>query len=148
MAPRAPLGTPVWKPFLNRRAMVPRYRMRPVPVVFLRFAFSDQLTVWFFSVSEGLFSPPPCFFPGSNLPSLHSSSVSRKSPPASRRKSRNRWPGIGESVHFRVLAAGYPHEAQSLVWLWKERRPHRRQRPWVLLCLILYTVSETSNCAT
>lgn len=43
---RAPFGAPVWKPFLNRREMVPRYRMRPVPVVFLRLAFSDQLTVF------------------------------------------------------------------------------------------------------
>ena len=31
---------PVWKPFENLRETVLRYRMRPVPVVFLRFAFS------------------------------------------------------------------------------------------------------------
>lgn len=43
--PRAPLGVPVWKPFLKRREMVDRDRMRPVPVVFLRLAFSDQLSV-------------------------------------------------------------------------------------------------------
>lgn len=43
--PRAPLGVPVWKPFLKRREMVERDRMRPVPVVFLRLAFSDQLSV-------------------------------------------------------------------------------------------------------
>lgn len=44
-APRAPLGVPIWKPFLKRREMVERDRMRPVPVVFLRLAFSDQLSV-------------------------------------------------------------------------------------------------------
>lgn len=44
--PRAPLGVPIWKPFLNRREMVDRDRMRPVPVVFLRLAFSDQLSVF------------------------------------------------------------------------------------------------------
>lgn len=44
-APRAPLGVPIWKPFLKRREMVDRDRMRPVPVVFLRLAFSDQLSV-------------------------------------------------------------------------------------------------------
>lgn len=43
--PRESLGTPVWKPFLNFLETVLRYRMRPVPVTFLRFAFSDQLSV-------------------------------------------------------------------------------------------------------
>jgi hypothetical protein len=43
--PWAPLGTPVRKPFLNRLETVLRYRIRPVPVTFLRFAFSDQLSV-------------------------------------------------------------------------------------------------------
>lgn len=43
--PWAPLGTPVWKPFLNFLDTVLRYLMRPVPVTFLRFAFSDQLSV-------------------------------------------------------------------------------------------------------
>jgi len=52
--------------------------MRPVPVVFLRLAFSDQL-------------------------------------------------------YLRILAAGYPHEAQVFFWLWSERRPQRLQRPWVLV---------------
>lgn len=42
--PAEPLGTPVWKPFLNRLETVLRYRIRPVPVTFLRFAFSDQLS--------------------------------------------------------------------------------------------------------
>jgi hypothetical protein len=42
--PRAPGWWPDWKPFLNRRETFLRYRMRPVPVVFLRFAFSDQLS--------------------------------------------------------------------------------------------------------
>lgn len=31
-----------------------------------------------------------------------------------------------------VLANGYPHCAQRLFWMWKELRPHRRQRVWVL----------------
>lgn len=53
-APRAALGEPVWNPFLNLRATVLRYRMRPVPTVFLRFAFSDQL-----SVTLSALSPPP-----------------------------------------------------------------------------------------
>jgi hypothetical protein len=43
VGPWAPLGTPVWKPFLNFLETVLRYRIRPVPVTFLRFAFSDQL---------------------------------------------------------------------------------------------------------
>jgi hypothetical protein len=44
-APRAALGLPSRKPFLNLRPTVLRYLMRPVPVVFLRLAFSDQLSV-------------------------------------------------------------------------------------------------------
>jgi hypothetical protein len=52
--------------------------MRPVPVTFLRFAFSDQL-------------------------------------------------------YLRVLAAGYPHDAQVCFWLCMERRPQRLQMPWVLV---------------
>lgn len=43
--PRAPLGTPVWKPLLNRLLTVLRYLMRPVPVVFLLMAFSDQWSI-------------------------------------------------------------------------------------------------------
>lgn len=42
LMPRAPLGTPVRKPFLDLRATCWRVRMRPVPVVFLRLAFSPQ----------------------------------------------------------------------------------------------------------
>lgn len=45
LMPRAFLGWPVWKPFLNLRETSFRYRMRPEPVVFLRLAFSPQLTV-------------------------------------------------------------------------------------------------------
>lgn len=41
---RAFLGSPVWKPFLKRRGMSLRVRMRPVPTVFLRLPFSLQLT--------------------------------------------------------------------------------------------------------
>jgi hypothetical protein len=67
IGPREPLGAPVWNPFLNFLATVLRYRMRPVPVTFLRFAFSDQL-------------------------------------------------------YLRVLAAGYPHDAQVCFWLCMERR--------------------------
>lgn len=43
-APRAPLGVPVWKPFLNLRGTSFNDRIRPVPVVFLLLAFSDQLS--------------------------------------------------------------------------------------------------------
>ena len=43
--PRELAGAPVWNPFLKRRETSLRYLMRPVPVVFLRFAFSPQLTV-------------------------------------------------------------------------------------------------------
>lgn len=42
--PLAPLGAPCWKPFLNLRATNLRYLIRPVPVVFLRLAFSLQLS--------------------------------------------------------------------------------------------------------
>lgn len=43
VGPRALCGVPVWKPFLNRLLTVLRYLILPVPVVFLRLAFSDQL---------------------------------------------------------------------------------------------------------
>ena len=45
LGPRAPLGVPDWKPFLNFRATCLSVRMRPVPVVFLLLAFSPQLSV-------------------------------------------------------------------------------------------------------
>jgi len=41
--PRAPFGVPVRNPLLNLRGMSLRDRILPVPVVFLRFAFSPQL---------------------------------------------------------------------------------------------------------
>ena len=62
--PLAPTGVPVWKPFLNRREMVLRYLMRPVPVVFLRLAFSDQLSISPSNVSH-LF--PISFYPSFSL---------------------------------------------------------------------------------
>jgi len=43
--PLAPFGTPVLNPFLNLRETSFMWRMRPVPVVFLLFAFSPQLSV-------------------------------------------------------------------------------------------------------
>lgn len=43
--PLASFGAPVWNPFLNFLATPFRKRIRPVPVVFLRFAFSPQLSV-------------------------------------------------------------------------------------------------------
>lgn len=46
--PLAPLGVPVWNPFLNFRATCLRWRMRPVPVVRRCFAFSPQLSVLVF----------------------------------------------------------------------------------------------------
>ena len=48
--PREPLGMPVRNPFFALRAMVLSVRMRPVPVVFLLFAFSLQLSVRVLSV--------------------------------------------------------------------------------------------------
>jgi hypothetical protein len=42
--PLAPAGVPTRNPLENLRETVLRYRMRPVPVVFLRLAFSPQLT--------------------------------------------------------------------------------------------------------
>jgi len=45
LIPRAPLGTPVRKPCLNFLGTSLSERMRPDPVVFLRLAFSPQLTV-------------------------------------------------------------------------------------------------------
>jgi len=56
--PREPLGMPVRNPFFALRAMVLSVRMRPVPVVFLLFAFSLQLSVRFLSVlgRRGTFS--------------------------------------------------------------------------------------------
>lgn len=45
VGPRAPFGAPFWKPFLNLRGTSLSDRMRPEPVVFLRLAFSPQLSV-------------------------------------------------------------------------------------------------------
>lgn len=45
-------ATPFWNPFLNFRGTVLRYRIRPVPVVFRRWAFSDQLSGSWCSVSK------------------------------------------------------------------------------------------------
>lgn len=118
--PLAPAGVPVWNPFLNLREMVLRYLMRPVPVVFLRLAFSDQLSVH----PEKFHVSPLSLFPPFVIPFV-----------LSRCHLANPSGEGGKSVHLRVFAAGYPHDAQVLVWLWRERRPHRRQRPWVLLCL-------------
>jgi hypothetical protein len=42
--PLAPFGTPVLNPFFERRGMCLRCRIRPVPVTFLRLAFSPQLS--------------------------------------------------------------------------------------------------------
>lgn len=42
--PRAPFGVPSWNPFFALRGTCLSDRMRPEPVVFLRLAFSPQLT--------------------------------------------------------------------------------------------------------
>ena len=42
--PRDPLGLPDWNPFANFRATCLRLLILPVPVVFLRFDFSPQLS--------------------------------------------------------------------------------------------------------
>ena len=52
--PRAPFGVPSWKPFFALRETVDRDRMRPVPVVFLRLAFSPQLSIHAVSVCHVL----------------------------------------------------------------------------------------------
>jgi hypothetical protein len=77
--------------------------MRPVPVVFLRLAFSLQLSVWPGSASD-------------LLPPLHPSSMCRVSS------------GVysSDNVHFLMEAAGYPQEAQVCFWMWKARRPSVR----------------------
>lgn len=48
--PLAPFGLPVWNPFFALRETEDSDRMRPVPVVFLRFAFSPQLSVHLISI--------------------------------------------------------------------------------------------------
>lgn len=55
VGPRAPFGAPLWKPFLNLREMSLSERVRPEPVVFLRLAFSPQLSAELVSVK--LFAP-------------------------------------------------------------------------------------------
>jgi hypothetical protein len=35
--------------------------------------------------------------------------------------------GAQENVHFRTLAAGYPHEEQVCFWIWRDRRPEDTQ---------------------
>ena len=34
--------------------------------------------------------------------------------------------------YLRILAPGYPHEAQVFFWIWKLTRPHLLQMVWVL----------------
>ena len=47
VVPLAPFGAPVWKPFLNFRGISFIDRIRPVPIVFLLFAFMPQLSAIF-----------------------------------------------------------------------------------------------------
>jgi hypothetical protein len=54
--PFAPFGAPDWNPFLAFRGTVFKYRHRPVPVVFLRFAFSLQLTAFLYQYRSRLLS--------------------------------------------------------------------------------------------
>lgn len=44
LGPLAPFGPPSWNPFFARRGISFMCLMRPVPVVFLLFAFSLQLS--------------------------------------------------------------------------------------------------------
>ena len=48
--PLEPFGLPSWNPFFALRETDESDRMRPVPVVFLRFAFSPQLSILFVSI--------------------------------------------------------------------------------------------------
>lgn len=79
--------------------------MRPVPVVFLRLAFSDQLSVL-----------PRCQHPALVLlPCLldlfHGWVAVRARV------------GASVHVHFLVLAAGKPQEAHVCFWMCRDRRP-------------------------
>jgi len=42
-----------------------------------------------------------------------------------------------DNVHLRTLAAGYPQDEQVLFWMWKERRPQRRQSVCDLFCEVV-----------
>ena len=57
--------------------------------------------------------------------------------------------GGGGIVHFRVLAAGYPQDAQVCFWMWKERRPQRRHNVWDLFYeeILLKNVSRGQSLA-
>ena len=54
LVPLAPFGAPVWNPFLNFLGTSFMYRIRPVPVVFLLFAFMPQLSVIFVSAGSSV----------------------------------------------------------------------------------------------
>lgn len=109
--PRAPAGAPTRKPFFCRRSTVLRYRMRPEPVVFLRLAFSPQLSVRTSYVNVTFFHfscpyPPNCCARRSFIlmtqPNKHPSQVKLviEEQHAGYRAVMER------NVHFRVLAAG------------------------------------------
>ncbi len=96
VGPLESFGTPVWKPFLNRRGTPFKCLMRPVPVVFLRLAFSPQLSVYLLAqVPTGT----PFAFPRIVLEDVR------------------------YHIHCLILAAGYPHDEQVCFWMWRDRRP-------------------------
>lgn len=91
--PRAPFGAPERKPLENLRETSLRDRMRPEPVVFLRLAFSPQLSVG------------RCV---SHLCAVKSGAPRWFESHGSESNCRAK----GEDVHFLIPALGYPQLAQ------------------------------------
>lgn len=82
----------------------------------------DGLEVTHASGTGGL--PPLCLL----TPVVYSVHVSPCSCPSSSTSSLDRrihCGRFGDNVHFRVLAAGYPHDAQVCFWMWRDRRPEQ-----------------------
>lgn len=109
LVPRAPFGWPCWKPLENLRETSLSERMRPLPVVFLRLAFSPQLSVesalvlvrelWSFS----MFVWVRALLPGDAM------------------MAAVKW--NRDHVHFLMLALGYPQLEQVFFCTCMERRP-------------------------
>ncbi len=159
---RAPLGRPVWKPFLNFRATVLRYRTRPVPVTFLRLAFSDQLSV---SSCQNFSSPVWAVWHARLLSTRHgieharkhfrlvgqrtlanlSSRVSARSAgvllvvhgAASKCLSRSNQPSCSSSRRavLKFLLPNLDRPSPRSSFLRDQTYPHRRQMPCVLVWL-------------
>jgi hypothetical protein len=146
--PWAPLGTPVRKPFLNRLETVLRYRIRPVPVTFLRFAFSDQLSVMRpcqrLTTREETRAEPERYGCWQRTLAGLSSRVAARGAnlllvverPAAVESSCQCLPRKDRHVSLFVLAK-QPSRLVPIVGSmgWVSTYPQRLQRPWVLLWL-------------